>query len=82
MDELIIFIVAFFPFSIVFYFIYTVIKGNGGSKGITEEYTSKSGVIRTAKKSREEHIVWIGWLTLICIVQCALKSLLRIEREN
>ena len=57
MDELIIFIVAFFPFSIVFYFIYTVIKGNGGSKGITEEYTSKSGVIRTAKKSREEHIV-------------------------
>ena len=58
MDELILFIVAFFPFSLVFYFIYTVIKGKGGSKGITEEYTSKSGVIRTAKKSREEHIVW------------------------
>ena len=57
MDELIIFIVAFFPFSLVFYFIYTVIKGKGGSKGITDEYTSKSGIVRTAKKSREEHIV-------------------------
>ena len=57
MDELNLFIVAFFPFSLVFYFIYTVIKGKGGSKGITDEYTSKSGVVRTAKKSREEHIV-------------------------
>ena len=55
MDELILFIVAFFPFSLVFYFIYTVIKGKGGSKGITDEYTSKSGIVRTAKKSREEH---------------------------
>ena len=31
--------------------------GNGGSKGITDEYTSKSGIKRTAKKSREDHIV-------------------------
>ena len=31
--------------------------GNGGSKGITNEYTSKSGIKRTAKKSREDHIV-------------------------
>ena len=31
--------------------------GNGGSKGITNEYTSKSGMKRTAKKSREDHIV-------------------------
>ena len=57
MDELILFIVAFFPFSLVFYFIYTVIKGKGGSKGITDEYTSKSGVKRTAKKEREDYIV-------------------------
>tara|TARA_B100000497_G_C7400052_1_gene253613 strand:- start:349 stop:522 length:174 start_codon:yes stop_codon:yes gene_type:complete len=57
MAELILFIVAFFPFSLVVYFIYTVLNGNSGSKGITEEYTSKSGVKRTAKKSREEHIV-------------------------
>mgnify|MGYP003117244909 FL=1 len=28
-----------------------------GTKGITKEYTSKSGRTRTAKKSREEHIV-------------------------
>ena len=38
MAELILFILAFFPFSLVFYFIYTVINGKGGSKGITEEY--------------------------------------------
>ena len=31
--------------------------GNGGSKGITDEYTSKSGMKITAKKSREDHIV-------------------------
>ena len=31
--------------------------GNGGGKGITDEYTSKSGIKRTAKKSREDHIV-------------------------
>lgn len=57
MAELILFFVAFFPFSFLLYFIYTVVNGKGGSKGITEEYTSKSGVKRTAKKSREEHIV-------------------------
>mgnify|MGYP001203242843 CR=1 FL=1 len=28
-----------------------------GTKGITNEYTSKSGRTRTARKSREEHIV-------------------------
>ena len=57
MDELILFIVAFFPFSLVLYFIFTVIKSNGGTKGITKEYTTKSGTKRTAKKSREQHIV-------------------------
>ena len=31
--------------------------GNGGTKGITDEYQSKSGIKRTAKKSRENHIV-------------------------
>ena len=57
MDGIILLIVTFFPFSLVLYFIYTIIEGKGGSKGITEEYTSKSGVVRTAKKSRQEHIV-------------------------
>tara|TARA_B100000073_G_C23473165_1_gene468374 strand:- start:144 stop:347 length:204 start_codon:yes stop_codon:yes gene_type:complete len=28
-----------------------------GTKGITKEYTSKSGVKRTAKKEREDYIV-------------------------
>jgi hypothetical protein len=32
-------------------------EGRGGSKGITDEYVTKSGVKRTAKKDREEYIV-------------------------
>ena len=32
-------------------------KGREGAKGITKEYTSKSGVKRTAKKDRSDHIV-------------------------
>ena len=31
--------------------------GAEGSKGITTQYTTKSGVRRTAKKSREQHLV-------------------------
>jgi len=31
--------------------------GSEGSKGITPEYTTKSGVKHTAKQSRTEHIV-------------------------
>jgi hypothetical protein len=34
-----------------------LIFGAEGSKGITDEYTTKSGVKRTAKKDRQEHIV-------------------------
>ena len=38
--------------------VYVLITGlPAGTKGITDEYTSKSGVKRTAKKEREEHIV-------------------------
>jgi len=38
--------------------VYVLITGlPAGTKGITNEYTSKSGVKRTAKKEREEHIV-------------------------
>ena len=32
-------------------------KDKAGSKGITNEYTSKEGITRTAKKEREDHIV-------------------------
>jgi len=32
-------------------------KGRAGAKGITQEYTSKDGIKRTAKKDRENHIV-------------------------
>ena len=32
-------------------------EGQGGSKGITDEYVTKSGVKRTAKKDRQEYIV-------------------------
>ena len=31
--------------------------GAEGSKGITSEYTTKSGVKHTAKRDRKEHIV-------------------------
>jgi len=32
-------------------------KDKAGSKGITNEYTSKEVITRTAKKEREDHIV-------------------------
>ena len=32
-------------------------KGREGSKGITQEHTTSSGIKHTAKKDREEHIV-------------------------
>ena len=32
-------------------------EGQGGSKGITDEYVTKSGVKRTAKREREDYIV-------------------------
>ena len=34
-----------------------LLSENGGTKGITNEYVSKSGIKHTAKKSREQHIV-------------------------
>lgn len=34
-----------------------VINSEGGTKGITQPYISKSGVKHTAHKSREQHIV-------------------------
>ena len=38
--------------------VYVLITGlPAGTKGITDEYTSKSGVKRTAKKEREDYIV-------------------------
>ena len=39
------------------YMMYIVVTGESGTKGITKEYTSKSGTKRTAKKTREQHIV-------------------------
>jgi hypothetical protein len=37
--------------------IYVCKEGRSGSKGITDEYVSDSGIKRTAKKDREEYIV-------------------------
>ena len=34
-----------------------VINNDGGTKGITQPYVTKSGVTHTAHKSREQHIV-------------------------
>ena len=61
MDELI--TIDFILFAIgvsimIFIILYVLVKElPAGTKGITDEYTSKSGVKRTAKKEREDHIV-------------------------
>jgi len=34
-----------------------LITGAEGSKGITKEYTTKTGVKHTARRDRQEHIV-------------------------
>ena len=41
----------------VFSLMVAVINGPGGTKGITQPYTTKSGEVHTAKKSREQYIV-------------------------
>ena len=40
----------------IFFFL---LSKNEGTKGITSEYLSKNGIKRTAKKEREDYIVWI-----------------------
>ena len=37
--------------------IVSLLFGAEGSKGITEEYTTKSGIKHTAKRDRQDHIV-------------------------
>jgi hypothetical protein len=37
--------------------VHLLLSEDGGTKGITHEYRTKSGKIHTAKKSREQHIV-------------------------
>ena len=41
----------------LFTFMFQIINGESGTKGITQPYTTKSGMKHTAKKSREQHIV-------------------------
>lgn len=41
----------------LFSFVFQIINGDGGTKGITQPYVTKSGIQHTAKKSREQHIV-------------------------
>lgn len=41
----------------LFSMMFNVINSDGGTKGITQPYTTKSGVTHTAHKSREQHIV-------------------------
>ena len=53
---------------IVFIVIVDLMFGNEGTKGITSKYKTKSGVTRTAKKERSDHIVWKGWLAVVFVV--------------
>jgi len=55
--ELVLSLAIIFGFSSICYMMYIVVTGEGGTKGITDEYTSKSGTKRTAKKERGDHIV-------------------------
>ena len=41
----------------LFSMMFNVINSDGGTKGITQPYKTKSGVTHTAHKSREQHIV-------------------------
>jgi len=45
-------IIALYTFAFI-----SIIKGDVGTKGITQPYTTKSGVTHTAKKIRNQHIV-------------------------
>ena len=38
---------------------FLLLSKNEGTKGITSEYLTKDGIKRTAKKEREDYIVWI-----------------------
>jgi len=57
MMELILSLAIIFGFSSICYMMYIVVTGEAGTKGITREYTSKSGTRRTAKRERGDHIV-------------------------
>ena len=37
---------------------FLLLNKNEGTKGITSEYLTKDGIKRTAKKEREDYIVW------------------------
>jgi len=45
-------IIALYTFAFI-----NIIKGDVGTKGITQPYITKSGTKHTAHKSREQHIV-------------------------
>ena len=46
------------PVIAMFVFLFQLINDNAGTKGISKEpYTTKSGIVHTAKKSRENHIL-------------------------
>ena len=45
-------IIALYTFAFI-----NIIKGDAGTKGITQPYKTKSGEQHTAKKSREQHLV-------------------------
>ena len=57
MSNLILTIIVIVALSAVVVLLNMSKKDKAGSKGTTNEYTSKKGVTRTAKKGREDHIV-------------------------
>jgi hypothetical protein len=57
MDAFILLVIVLVCASAVAYLLNMSRKGREGTKGITKEYLSQTGVKRTALKDREEHIV-------------------------
>ena len=57
METIILVLIGAFAGGAVVNMMYVCKVGKSGSKGITEEYVTESGIKRTAKKDREEYIV-------------------------
>jgi hypothetical protein len=56
-DGVILSAISIFGLISIFSLVIQVLSDDGGTKGITQPYTTKSGVTHTAKKERSEYII-------------------------
>ena len=57
MDGVVLIAIVILAFIGLFTMFVHVLNNEGGTKGITKPYKTKSGVLHTARKDREKHIV-------------------------